>query len=62
MRNILTLIILSLLLANCNESEQTIQSSNGAHSYNTSTQTELNYNYPNKPHYTPYNIKFNNNY
>lgn len=62
MRNILTLIFVSLLLTNCNESQKTIQSYNGANSYNISTNTELNYTYPNKPHYEPYNIKFNNNY
>lgn len=62
MRKILTLIFVSLLLMNCEGTENTIQSSNGAHSYNISTQTELNYTYPNKPHYTPYSIKFNNNY
>lgn len=62
MRNILTLIFVSLLLTNCEGSESTIQSYNGVHSYNISTQTELNFTYPNKPHYTPYSIKFNNNY
>lgn len=62
MRNILTLILVSLFLINCEGSEQTIQSYNGAHSYNISINTELNYTYPNKPHYEPYNIKFNNNY
>lgn len=62
MKKVLTLIILSLLLANCNESESTIQSYNGVNNYHNSTNTELNYNYPNKPHYEPYKIKFNNHY
>lgn len=62
MRNILTLILVSLLLTNCEGNESIIQSTNGVHHYNISINTELNYTYPNKPHYTPYSIKFNNNY
>lgn len=61
MRKILILIITSILLTNC-EGMEHIQTYNGEQNYNISTLTELNYTYPNNPHFQPYNIKFNNNY
>lgn len=61
MRKIFTLIIASILLLSC-EGMEHIKSYNGEQTYNISTLTELNYIYPNKPHFQPYNIKFNNNY
>lgn len=61
MRKILTLLITSILLLSC-EGMEHIQSYNGQQTYNISTITNLDYKYPNKPHYSPHNIKFNNNY
>lgn len=62
MRKIITLLITSFLLMNCEGEESAIQSYNGGQTYNISTLTELNYIYPNNPHFQPYNIKFNNYY